>query len=440
MPRVFSVAVALALLCLSDVQGEAGAFGSKQGDFRPLLDTPSPMVGDEHELVSQLRQDLAAAQRVLKSNGLPVIADAEPLPQISMFTVFATTHYPLYLNVTLESMRLNAPVQFNIVNIVDDESDLGTLQRQLLSPISNVHIHALTLKQFIARVTDKLGIEPDIPSARHLVLKAHDYKPSFAVLWGDYIAEQKAEYWGWHDLDEVLGSFANFAHIFNKHQIISGCDGRSCGPFMLFEKGGFDQVFQSCPDYLVKLAALKNDMLDEEGCCGGPYEDHATYMIHTGWKKHHGTPPKSVYMAMLQNEFGWSGGRVGTSGFKYADQYIHAPTGLSMWRDGEIHILADHDRELLMFHRPSSSSDTMGHLRPSAWTDPEDLQLTLARMVANGFLLPSFVPLQWWAEGFGTERAVFTGGFKARGLTTFHGVDEPPDRIGKPFQPWKKPF
>jgi hypothetical protein len=121
---------------------------------------------------------------------------------------------------------------------------------------------------------------------------------------------------------------------------------------------------------------------------------------------------------------------------KYADSYLHSPTGLSLWRDGELHVLGDHDRELLLYHRPAASADLVGHLRPSAWVDPADLALTVARMVERGYLLPSFVPVQWWADGFGEETTVFTGGFRAAGLSTFRGVNEPEDRLGKPFVPW----
>jgi hypothetical protein len=309
-PSRGKLAFVLGLLLVATSGEDGEAFGAKQGVATALQDA----AGELQQTVLQLRHDLAAAQQALRANGLPVPIGAagSKLPRISMLCVFATDHYPLYLNLTLESMRLNGvdgpPVHFNIVNIVDKESQLGSLEAQLRSPVPNVHIHSLTVQQFAAHVTATLGINPDIPDANHLVLKAHDYKPAFAALWAGILEDQAAEYWGWHDLDEVFGRFSSFSRVFSAHDVIGACDGRSCGPFMLFKRGGFDRVFRSCPAYLVKLAARAHDMLDEEGCCGGRGEDHAQHMVSAAWERVHGRPAR-VQFALLLLEHAWSDSR-----------------------------------------------------------------------------------------------------------------------------------
>jgi hypothetical protein len=243
--------------------------------------------------------------------------------------------------------------------------------------------------------------------------QAHDYKPAFGGLWADVLEVQQPDYWGWHDLDEIFGSFDSFTPLMMQHDIIGACDGRSCGPFMLFKhssKERFATVYAHAPQYLTKLALRKHDMLDEEGCCGGQPDDHshASWMIAHGFRGQYERDPV-VFMALLQNEAGWAVQKAdGDSHLKYADTFLDSPTGLSMWQDGRMVNIGDHSRELLLFHRTLPSAQGQ-HLKPESWKTPADLTLTLERMAEFGFLLPGFVPLKWDAEGFGGEGDTFDG-------------------------------
>jgi hypothetical protein len=258
-----------------------GGFGQKEGQEIRLQERPKDKLKG---YLTRLRNSRAAMAKV----GLPVppvAVNAARMP-ISMFTLYATGHYPKYLNLTLESMRWNPSVTFNIVNIIDSPSEANELLAAG-AVVPNVKVLVLTLRQFIKRVKERLKIHPDIPDTKHLILKAHDYKPAFGGLWADIIAEQKAAYWGWHDLDEILGNFEAFTPLFRQHDVIGACDGRSCGPFMLFKhsaKEQFATIYTHAPQYLTKLAARKHDMLDEEGCCGGQPDDHS----HASWMIAHG--------------------------------------------------------------------------------------------------------------------------------------------------------
>jgi hypothetical protein len=104
--------------------------------------------------------------------GLPVpsLRAHNPSLRVSMFTLYATSSYPTYLTLTLESMRWNRDVTFNIINIVDSLDDAKELIATA-SAVPNVKVLVLTLQDFIERVKERLKINPDIPTTKHLILK-----------------------------------------------------------------------------------------------------------------------------------------------------------------------------------------------------------------------------------------------------------------------------
>ncbi|MCB4906020.1 DUF6625 family protein [Bifidobacterium pseudocatenulatum] len=64
----------------------------------------------------------------------------------------------------------------------------------------NVHVVPMTLNEFRANASQKLGFEPCIPTAYKLC----DFKPAYGFLFEDYI--QDYEYWGHCDCDLVFGN------------------------------------------------------------------------------------------------------------------------------------------------------------------------------------------------------------------------------------------
>lgn len=64
----------------------------------------------------------------------------------------------------------------------------------------NVHVVPMTLDEFRANASQKLGFEPCIPTAYKLC----DFKPAYGFLFEDYI--QDYEYWGHCDCDLVFGN------------------------------------------------------------------------------------------------------------------------------------------------------------------------------------------------------------------------------------------
>lgn len=64
----------------------------------------------------------------------------------------------------------------------------------------NVHVVPMTLNEFRANASQKLGFEPCIPTAYKLC----DFKPAYGFLFEDYIQDYK--YWGHCDCDLVFGN------------------------------------------------------------------------------------------------------------------------------------------------------------------------------------------------------------------------------------------
>ena len=133
-------------------------------------------------------------------------------------------HLPLLVS----SMNFNPTTQFNIINIVEKESDADDALMQIrkfskLNNANNVHLEVLTLTAFSALVKERLNV--DIKFDLSWGYKMCDFKPTLAYLFPKLSKDINTyKYWGFADMDIVWGSFKKHASLFLSGEkiIISG--------------------------------------------------------------------------------------------------------------------------------------------------------------------------------------------------------------------------
>jgi hypothetical protein len=251
----------------------SGSFGATEGATE-LLSPNSPW-GEERAALRAEVKKLQAEVKVLRNE---TTFDANEWHQhISIIHVFMGSilnqavkegeHSPSHhIRYTLESMRYNKNnVDFIIVNIQDDLDDTHQLVALAESmQVTNLKVVPLTMAAWSTLVEDKIGF--DLPWNSSWYYKLNDYKPTFGLLFEDYI--KGADWWGWMDLDVVFGQFAHFREFFEQTeaQMVSACYMRTCGPLTMIRNTPQNNAkFNTHSSYLKALKHEAPHQLDEQG-------------------------------------------------------------------------------------------------------------------------------------------------------------------------------
>jgi hypothetical protein len=127
---------------------------------------------------------------------------------------------PDWLEYTLQSISQNPQFDFIIISDTDPPFKL---------PV-NVNHYRMSIDDFARRMEHQLDIKPDI---RH-PYKLTDFKPALALLFEDLLRDY--QYWGYADLDLVLGKVSRFISdkTMIESDIISPSSNFYPGHFMIF--------------------------------------------------------------------------------------------------------------------------------------------------------------------------------------------------------------
>ncbi|NEO32230.1 MAG: hypothetical protein F6K36_17710 [Symploca sp. SIO3C6] len=126
--------------------------------------------------------------------------------------------------------------------------------------LNNVRFVPFTLEKFGVLASEKLGFKVELP----FVYKICDFKPTFGVIFPDYIHDY--DFWGHCDLDVVWGDIRNFINdnILSKYEIISARKEMICGHFSLFRNNiRINSIFTKVPYYQGQLQVPKTGGFDE---------------------------------------------------------------------------------------------------------------------------------------------------------------------------------
>lgn len=126
--------------------------------------------------------------------------------------------------------------------------------------LNNVRFVPFTLKDFSLLASEKLGFTVDLPFA----YKICDFKPTFGVIFEDYIHEY--DFWGHCDMDVIWGDIRNFINdnILSNYEIISARKEMMCGHFNLFRNNSkINSIFTKVPYYDAQLQLPKTGGFDE---------------------------------------------------------------------------------------------------------------------------------------------------------------------------------
>jgi len=300
-------------------------------------------------------------------------------------------HYK-YLDVTVESMRLNHEVDFYLVLVGDIASSspfpnlADTLAYELQAPPpSNLHILRYSYSDLSDLISQRLGIDISLSSEWHY--KMAEFKPTFGQLFAEHIKDHA--WWGYADLDVVWGKFSNFAHLFSnpdKYPIVNSgwLSPRGMAAFYV-NKDWTRQVYKEDPVYVELLQNATYRNLDENGVSIPPqhvvdggkhslgYLQRKAVSRHPGASVYRGRSAKDRLFLEKHDSVTWAGPVLWQGGrlltvreFLSADETF--PSG----------------RELLFYHRADSEFQSPKGVPRKAWVED---------MLRHGFLLPYFVPL-----------------------------------------------
>jgi hypothetical protein len=163
-------------------------------------------------------------------------------------------------------MRYNRKnVEFVIVNVQNDPKGAQELIDLAANmQVTNLKVVPMTILEWSVLVENKLGFH--LPWNQSWYYKLNDYKPTFGVLLEEYIGD--ADWWGWMDMDIILGNFMHFRPFFNQTDtaVVSGCYSRTCGPLtMIRNTPENNRQFRKSPGYLTSLEHEQPHTLDEQG-------------------------------------------------------------------------------------------------------------------------------------------------------------------------------
>jgi len=300
-------------------------------------------------------------------------------------------HYK-YLDVTVESMRLNHEVDFYLVLVGDIASSspfpnlADTLAYELQAPPpSNLHILRYSYSDLSDLISQRLGIDISLSSEWHY--KMAEFKPTFGQLFAEHIKDHA--WWGYADLDVVWGKFSNFAHLFSnpdKYPIVNSgwLSPRGMAAFYV-NKDWTRQLYKEDPVYVELLQNATYRNLDENGVSIPPqhvvdggkhslgYLQRKAVGRHPGASVYRGRSAKDRLFLEKHDSITWAGPVLWQGGRLLTVREFLSPD--ETFPSG---------RELLFYHRADSEFQSPKGVPRKAWVED---------MLRHGFLLPYFVPL-----------------------------------------------
>ncbi len=152
------------------------------------------------------------------------------------FVICYFGQWPEWIKFYLESCRHNPSIDFLIF------TDCGTPG---IVP-ENVTIIDFTLAQFVARTDEKLGLKVSIESA----YKVCDLKPSFGVIFEDYLGEY--DFWGHTDIDIVYGKIRTFLtpELLGRYDVVTSRQEYLAGHMTLYRNNAvINRLYENSADY-----------------------------------------------------------------------------------------------------------------------------------------------------------------------------------------------
>lgn len=136
-------------------------------------------------------------------NQFPLNSEHLILPPILCLSIYyGKVKYP-HMNLYFESLKINTRVQFELINIVNDDNDKVDILKTVESfNLTNFHITFITSLEFRERVKAKLNFDIAFNDTWSYKIGT-DYKPTLAHLFPDIVDKPLNEgktpykYWGY---------------------------------------------------------------------------------------------------------------------------------------------------------------------------------------------------------------------------------------------------
>ena len=327
-------------------------------------------------------------------NERPYGAEQMHLPPILLYTLQMTTAFTTrqYIRLTLESMRHNPQVDFVIISVLDDVNEINLFHAFLHGlMISNVKLQALSTSEFVKMLKVKLNMDhPMTVATQRWARKMPEFRPLIAHLFPEHL-ERRHRYWGYFDMDLILGNLSHYAHWFQGEYPVVKTSYHCIGPLQFFLNDKVFVKFFVEPNRYVDVKRF-HDLLKEE--MNFDLDENGFY---TNNRVNANLSVDSVMVEYLRrNNYKWNGGDEPHSDYLTNvmiddAKSLHGRHGAVVWQRGSLKLLGSSSaypagREVMYYHRPFPD---MGLQKvPSVLR--EDI---IDDMLTYGFLLPSWTPL-----------------------------------------------
>jgi hypothetical protein len=176
----------------------------------------------------------------------------------------------------------------------------------------NVAFYHKTLSQIKELIRSKIGTEAMLEYA----YKVCDYKPTFGVIFDDYLKE--FDFWGHCDIDIIWGDIRKYTteEILDKYDIFSTRKGMMSGHFSLFRNIiQINQLFRQSSQFAKVIRQVKYRAFDEEGMTRLVARSARTGSIRVYWPKflQNYADPKTESPSTLPryvNKYFWKTGKL----------------------------------------------------------------------------------------------------------------------------------
>lgn len=174
------------------------------------------------------------------------------------FIIFYFGDFPWYYDLFINSCERNGDIDFLFF------SDNFKLEENSNSNIKKIKF---SVEEFNVLATKKLNFEVFVENG----YKICDFRPAFGTIFEDYI--EKYDFWGYTDIDIVLGNIRNFftTNILKKYDFVSVKPEYPTGYFALFRNiPKINNLYALSKDFKMICSRNKNMLFEE---CGGVYDE-----------------------------------------------------------------------------------------------------------------------------------------------------------------------
>lgn len=332
-------------------------------------------------------------------NQFPAGSEHLKLPPIVTFSVYLGKVKWPHIRLTLESMRWNPTVRFNLINIIEDNDPEHGDASELLKKVAkfnvpNFKVKVVSFNAFSDRVREVLGLDINFNNSWGYKVGT-DYKPTLPLLFPELLNPPRLntqhqspqeklsagpyKYWAYTDIDLVWGNFSRFAHLFQGDYAVITSDFQGASGVAMFFKNEewTPRIFQHDPLYTLLLKNLTDYQLDEfsrKGLYSSTTMDQilSRLLPQKGVKSSRGIHWKDKLWIEQEGAFDWAGP---VRWFKGSLKIVH---GCHEFPPG---------REVLIFHRPTKMYNIYEKFDPRIAYEIE------SDMIEYGYLLPNWVPL-----------------------------------------------